>query len=79
MSFESIVELVDKNKTRLSSNDYLKIMNSLKKIYDSTIKVEKDSKKEFIIVEEESEEEEDMRYVNYTNNEDDDTYASLWK
>jgi hypothetical protein len=78
MSFESIVDLVDKNKTSISSNDYLKIMNSLKKIYDSTIKTKIHSKKESEVIEE-SEEQEDMTYVNYTNNEDDDTYASLWK
>lgn len=76
-----LVELVDKNKTSISSNDYLKIMNSLKKIYDSTIKTKIDSKKESEVIEEplDYEREEDMTYINYNDDEDEDTYASLWK
>jgi len=76
MSFESIVELVDKNKTRLSSNDYLKIMNSLKNIYES-----KNSNHGIIKSKnnEEEEEEEDINYNYIIVDEDEDTYASLWK
>jgi len=75
MDFENIVDLIDKNKTSISSNDYLKIMNSLKNIYDiknsndSTIKSKNN----------EEEEEEDTTYYNFNEDEDQDTYASLWK
>lgn len=70
MDFENIVDLVDKNKTSISSNDYLKIMNSLKNIYDI--------KNHGIIKSKNNEEEEeDTTYYNF--NEDEDTYASLWK
>ena len=75
MDFENIVDLVDKNKTSISSNDYLKIMNSLKNIYES-----KNSNYSVIkskIVEEE--EEEDINYNYIIVDEDEDTYASLWK
>ncbi len=75
MDFENIVDLVDKNKTSISSNDYLKIMNCLKKIYDN--KNSNDSTSKSKIVEEEEEEQEDTTYYNF--NEDEDTYASLWK
>jgi len=75
MDFENIVDLVDKNKTSISSNDYLKIMNCLKNIYES--KNSNDSTSKSKIVEEEEEEQEDTTYYNF--NEDEDTYASLWK
>jgi hypothetical protein len=75
MSFESIVELVDKNKTSISSNDYLKIMNSLKNIYDI-----KNSNHGIIKCKNnEEEEEEDINYNYIIVDEDEDTYASLWK
>tara|TARA_R110000803_G_C11888381_1_gene310640 strand:+ start:313 stop:534 length:222 start_codon:yes stop_codon:yes gene_type:complete len=73
MDFENIVDLVDKNKSKFSSNDYLKIMNSLKNIYDI-----KNSNHGIIKSKNnEEEEEEDTTYYNF--NEDEDTYASLWK
>ena len=75
MDFENILDLVDKNKSKFSSNDYLKIMNSLKNIYES-----KNSNHGIIkskIVEEE--EEEDINYNYIIVDEDEDTYASLWK
>jgi hypothetical protein len=72
MDFENIVDLVDKNKTSISSNDYLKIMNSLKNIYDI-----KNSNHPIIKSKNNEEEEEDTTYYNF--NEDEDTYASLWK
>lgn len=76
MDFENIVNLVDKNKNKLNSGDYLKIMNSLKKIYDSTIKTKIESKKEIII--ESDDEDEDYDFTYYSN-ENEDTYASLYK
>ena len=72
MDFENIVDLVDKNKTSISSNDYLKIMNSLKNIYDI-----KNSNHGISESKNNEEEEEDTTYYNF--NEDEDTYASLWK
>ena len=75
MDFENIVDLVDKNKTSISSNDYLKIMNCLKKIYDNSN--DSTSKSKNNEEEEEEEEHEDTTYYNF--NEDEDTYASLWK
>ena len=77
MDFENIVDLVDKNKSKFSSNDYLKIMNSLKNIYESKNSNHGVSKSK--IVEEEEEEQEDMTYYNFNIDEDEDTYASLWK
>ncbi len=75
MDFENIVDLVDKNKSKFSSNDYLKIMNCLKNIYDN--KNSNDSTSESKNNEEE--EEEDTTYYSFNENEDEDTYASLWK
>ncbi len=77
MDFENIVDLVDKNKTSISSNDYLKIMNCLKKIYDNKNSNDSTSKSKNNEEEEEEEEQEDTTYYNF--NEDEDTYASLWK
>jgi len=75
MDFENIVDLVDKNKSKFSSNDYLKIMNSLKNIYESKNNNHPIKSKN----NEEEEEEEDINYNYIIVDEDEDTYASLWK
>tara|TARA_R110002012_G_scaffold296831_1_gene494364 strand:- start:281 stop:511 length:231 start_codon:yes stop_codon:yes gene_type:complete len=71
----SIAELVDLQKDRIDSITYLKIMNYLKEKYDE--KEKKLNKSLNKTIEEEEEEEEETMI--FYNNEDEDTYASLYK
>ena len=75
----SIAELVDLQKHSIDSITYLNIMNFLKKHYDLETKETKKKQlnAKYII---ESEDEEEDHYGNYTQEDEDrDTYASLWK
>lgn len=66
----SIAELVDLQKHSIDSITYLKIMNYLKEKYEE---------KEKQVDKEEEEDSDEETIIYYNNNEDEDTYASLYK
>jgi len=73
----SIAELVDLQKDTIDSITYLKIMNYLKEKYEEKEKKLNKSLDKTIEEEEDSDEEEGT--IIFYNNEDEDTYASLYK